>query len=143
MDLFMKTERTHFWLIDADTEPPQSALEDLLEPAQPVVAAVVRVMKLDDDGITKPVQMLMRENGDGKYYEAIDTGVKVVDRAGFGCVLFERDVFNKIPFPWFEEKPWGESRGTDFNVCEKLERVGIPLYGQFDVVCGHRKEIVY
>lgn len=141
-DLFMQSERSHFWLIDADTEPPQDALDQLLAVQQPVVAAVVHVMKLDLDGVTKPVRMLMRQNG-SDYYEAVDRGAQPVDRAGFGCVLFERDVFNKISFPWFEEKSWGESRGTDFNVCEKLEEAGIPIYGQFDVVCGHRKEVVY
>ena len=139
---FMESERTHFWLIDADTVPPQDALDMMLEADMPVVAAIVHVMKEDMDGVTKPVQMLMRGNGAG-YYEAQDYGVKLVDRAGFGCVLFQRQVFNRIPFPWFEEKPWGESRGTDFIFCEKLEKEDIPIYGQFDVVCGHRKEIVF
>lgn len=141
----MKTERSHFWLIDADTEPPIDALERMLEIQQPVVCAVVHVMKRDLDGIQKPVRMLMKAgvgtNGVG-FYESDGDGAESVDRAGFGCVLFERDVFNQIPFPWFEEKPWGESRGTDFNVCEKLEKAGIPIYGHYDVICGHRKETV-
>lgn len=138
---FLESEREYFWIVDADTEPPRDALERMLDAEVAVIAAVVKTWKRDLDGITKPVQMLMRQNGDG-YYEAQDYGVKLVDRAGFGCVLFHRSVFENIEFPWFEERPWGEVRGTDFILCEKLEEAGIPIYGHFDIVCAHRKETV-
>lgn len=141
-DVFMQTEYSHFWLIDADTTPPRSALQRMLDADVPVIGAGVNVMKLDSDGITKPVRMFMRQNGSG-YYEAHGSGVEQVDRIGFGCVLFEREVFGMMDFPWFEERNWGEVRGTDFLMCERLEENAIPIFAHFDIQCGHRKEIVY
>jgi len=137
----MESDADYFWLIDADISPPQHALGALLSAGQDVVAASVKVRKIDVDGNEKAVNMLMRGNN-GKYYEAYGTGVEQIDRAGFGCVLFHRHVFEAIPFPWFELKPWGEFRGTDFILCEKMEHMGIALYGHFDVVCGNRAEVV-
>ena len=136
---FMESDCTHFWMLDADTIPPSDALDMLLDADCDIVAAVVRTMKLDLDGIVKPVAMLMRGH-EGQYYEASGSGVQSVDRIGFGCVLFKRRVFEMIKFPWFEEKPWGEVRGTDFIFCEKLEELGVPIHGHFDVICQHRKE---
>lgn len=138
---FMESDANHFWLIDADISPPKYALGALLSAEKDVVATAVKVMKIDDGGNKMPVNMLMRGNN-GKYYEAHGNGLERIDRAGFGCILFHRRVFEIIPFPWFELKPWGEFRGTDFIFCEKLERAGIPLYARFDVACGNRAEVV-
>lgn len=136
---FMESDCTHFWMVDADTIPPPDALNLLLEAECDIVAADVKTMKLDIDGIEKPVRMLMRGSND-KYYEAHGTGVERVDRIGFGCVLFRRRIFEMVEFPWFEERSWGEIRGTDFTFCKKLEELDIPIYGHFDVICKHRKE---
>ncbi len=139
---FMQTNYSHFWLLDADTSPPRSALQKLLDADVQVIGASYNVMKLDTDELMKPVRMLMRRRGND-FYEAEGSGIEPVDRMGFGSVLFKREVFEIIKFPWFEERPWGDSRGTDFNVCEKLEAAGIPMHGHFDILCGHRKEVVY
>ncbi len=140
----MRTEYSHFWLLDSDTVPPRRTLRMLLDADVPAIGAGVNVMKRDLDGITKPVRMFMRRNGKvDDFYEAQGSGVEKVDRMGFGCVLFERAVFGMMDFPWFEERNWGKFRGTDFLMCERLEENGIPIHAHFDIQCGHRKEVVY
>ena len=64
-----------------------------------------------------------------------------IDAAGSGCILFKREVFEKIAFPWYEERPWGGVRGSDFILCEKMAVAQIPLHAHFGVVCVHRKEV--
>jgi len=129
------------WLatVDADTIPPPDALDKMFAAGVDVVLAKVRTMKLDDDGIVKPVGTLV-ERRDGAFYEADGNGLRTIDRGGLACALIRRKVFEAISPPWFEEMSWGDSRDADFNFCEKLEKAGIPLYGHFDVVCRHRKE---
>ena len=140
VDDFLRSDSKWFWLIDADTCPPLDALDKMLAADKMVVAAGVRVEKEDVDGIRKKVPMLMRADEDGMFYSAQGAGVEKIDRAGFGCVLFKREVFEILELPWFEERPWGPIRGTDFILCEKLERAGIPLYAHFEIACLHRKE---
>jgi len=129
------------WLatVDADTIPPPDALDKMFAAGVDVVLAKVRTMKLDDDGIVKPVGTLV-ERRDGAFYEADGNGLRTIDRGGLACALIRRRVFELISPHWFEEMSWGDSRDADFNFCEKLEKAGIPLYGHFDVVCRHRKE---
>ena len=138
--MFRETDCSHFWLIDADVTPPVHALVSMLRADVDVIAADVKVMKLDSDRVEKPARMLMTGRN-GRYYEQSGYGVKRIDRAGFGCVMIRRSVFDAIPFPWFEERPWGAVRGTDFIFCEKMEQASIPLHGHFDVVCSNRVEV--
>lgn len=135
VDRFLQTEADHMWLIDADTAPPAHALIELLEAKAPVIAASVNQIKRDVNGELKPARLLMSRGEDGQIYSVEGNGVQKIDRAGFACVLFSRWVLEKIGCPWFEERPWGKVRGTDFVFCEKMEQLGIPLYGHFDIQC--------
>jgi hypothetical protein len=98
-------------------------------------------MKRDVDGLVKPVGMVVRKDENGELKAALGDGVQRVDRCGSSCILIERWVFEKVEFPWYEDRAWGESRGQDFVFCEKLEEAEIPLFAHFGVVCSHRKEV--
>ncbi len=137
---FLKSDRSHLLFVDADTLPPFDAPKLLLDADKPVVAAVVHQMKLDDDGITKPVPMVARREERG-FVPVYGKGIVEIDTCGFGCVLIEREVFSKIDFPWFEDHPWGEGRGQDFDFCRKAEKADVSLYAHLDVVCRHRKQV--
>jgi hypothetical protein len=134
VEQFLQSGAQYLWLLDDDVAPPGYALQRLLEADKPVVAGLVRQLKVDDDGILKPAPMLLQRD-EGTFRIAQATGIAQVDRAGFACVLFQRHVFEQIPAPWFETRPIGEIRGTDFIFCEKMEQAGIPLWGHFDVIC--------
>lgn len=136
---FLKSERDFLWFIDADTIPPENALSLLLSRPVKAITGVVKTVKFED-GIAKDVGMILRKNHEG-YKSVYGKGVEKIDAAGFGCMFIERKVFDVVPFPWFEDKPWGNIRGSDFLFCEKLVQKGIPLHAHFDVRCKHRKEV--
>lgn len=138
---FMLSDATHLWFVDADTLPPVAAPDKLLVTRVPAISGVVRQMKLDEDGIVKPVGMVMRRDKNRDLKEATGHGVEQIDACGSGCILFERAVFETIPFPWYEERPWGAVRGSDLILGEKMAAADIPLYAHFGVDCVHRKEI--
>ena len=140
---FLHSPASHLWFIDADTVPPAETLELFLRANVVAISGVVHQMKVDDDGIQKPVPMVMQRNGNGDLKAAYGEGVELIDACGSGCVLYERQVFERLEFPWYEERPWGDVRGSDFILCEKLADVGIPLHAHFDVVCRHRKEMEF
>ena len=135
------SQATHIWFVDADTVPEYNALELLLRENVQAISGVVPQMKIDEDGMQKPVGMVMRRNSDGDLKAAYGEGVEVIDACGSGCVLYERNVFEKLEMPWYEERPWGPVRGSDLILGEKMAAAGIPLHAHFGVVCGHRKEV--
>ncbi len=141
VDLFLQTDCDFFWLLDADIAPAPGILEALLKADKDIIAAPVRVLKVDTDEKLKPVPMLMMRGDDHEFYSVNGSGVERIDRAGFACILFKRWIFETaISCPWFEERPWGKYRGTDFIFCEKLDKLEIPLYGHFDLDCKQKVE---
>lgn len=137
---FLESDHDALWFIDSDTIPTRAALEMLLQADKTAISGVARAAKVDSDGLTKAVAMVMRSTPDG-YKEATGKGVERIDAAGFGCMLLRREVFEKIEFPWFEEKVWGSSRGEDISFCEKIRDAGIELWAHFDVDCRTLKEV--
>ncbi len=137
---FLKSNKSHLLFVDADTLPPIDAPQRLLAARRPVVSAVVYQMKLDLDGVVKPVPMVARQEVGG-FVPVSGCGLVEINACGFGCVLIERHVFSQIEFPWFEDHPWGEERGQDFDFCRKARKAGVPLWAYLDVVCRHRKEV--
>lgn len=76
------------------------------------------------------------------------TGLEAVHAIGFGCVLVERGVFERLPFPWFQV-PWQEGEGQwteDVYFCERAAEHGIQATVDHDLSyeVGHlTQEYVY
>jgi hypothetical protein len=72
---------------------------------------------------------------------------------GMGCCLIHRHVFEdmlKLYPPTETDKPWfaddivpvegvPKSLGEDVSFCRRLNLMGVPIYGNADVVFGHQK----
>ena len=144
VEQFLKSDATHLWFIDSDTAPKVSALPLLLQSGCVAISGVVRQVKMDVDGFAKPVGMVMKRNKCGELKAAGGEGVTPIDACGFGCVMVERSVFEAVGFPWFEER-FKDRRvvGSDMIFCEKMEALDLPLHAHFDVICTHRKELVF
>lgn len=80
------------WLDDDMTFPPDT-LERLLGHAMPIVGANYTTRALPI--IPTAVKNDQRVSSDGK------TGLEFIDQFGFGVVLTETKIFDKIPLPWF------------------------------------------
>jgi GT2 family glycosyltransferase len=131
---FLESDHDVIWFVDDAVVPSKASLEMLLQADKLAISGVARVPKVDSDGITKAVGMVLRKTPEG-YKEAVGRGVERIDAAGFGCMLLRREVFERIEFPWFSEIAWGNFRGEDFGFCEKMKAVGIQLWVHFSVDC--------
>ena len=137
---FLESDHDVLWFVDSDTIPTKASLEMLLRADKMAISGVVRAPKLDSDGITKAVGMVLRATPEG-YKEAVGVGIERIDASGCACMLLRREVFERIEFPWFAEKSWGPSRGEDISFCEKMCDAGIELWAHFDVNCRTLKEV--
>ena len=115
---------THIFFLDTDVVAeldPNQALRMLLQCNCPIASGLYRAKKLKGD---YPYAMWMK-NPNGIGYLGIQswTGNFIkVDVIGFGAVMIQREVFEKVPFPWFE---WKEpSPSEDFVFCEKAVKYG-------------------
>ena len=61
-----------------------------------------------------------------------------VDATGLGFMLIMRDVFEKIPEPWFETKL---GFGEDFNFYWKVQQAGFKVYVDTNVKCLHMADL--
>lgn len=131
---------THLLWLDTDcicespTDPNQ-AVRMLLQCNTPVVSGLYRSKKLKGD---YPYAMWMK-NPAGEYgYVGIQswTGNFVkVDTIGFGFVLIKREVFEKIPYPWFV---WDkQAPSEDFDFCEKMVKYGYDIRVFTEVKLSH------
>lgn len=83
-----------------------------------------------------------------------------VKGGGMGCCLIDPVLFELLPFPWFEWTDFGrevldvedayacydafQSGGEDINFCNCVSNIGVPIYADTRVACGHEfREVVY
>lgn len=57
------------------------------------------------------------------------------DAVGTGCIVIHRDVFLKMPGPWFEYLPGGGSEDVMF--CKKARDLGFEVAADLSTICGH------
>lgn len=127
---------THLFWIDSDVVPEMNPNE-----------AILRLLMCDaniSSGIYRARQkagfnwaMWMKNpNGDGFLPIADWRGNWLaVDAIGFGCVLIKREVFERLPKPWFV---WpNESPSEDFLFCELAKKHGFSINVFTDVRCSH------
>lgn len=64
-------------------------------------------------------------------------GLLEVDIVGMGLTLIKREVFNKMPGPWYED--W-ESATQDVSFCMKARKLGFKVFCDMSVIMGHYVE---
>jgi GT2 family glycosyltransferase len=129
---------THMFFLDTDCIPESpkdinQAVEILLGCNAPIVSGVYRAKKRT----SFPYAMWMN-NPKGKGYIPIaryDGNWLEVDVIGFGFVLVKREVFEKIPKPWFV---WDRPQPSeDFAFCNKAKKAGFKINVMADVKVSH------
>lgn len=132
---------THILWVDCDSicespKNPNEALRILLQMNSPIVSGIYRAKKRDGfpyamwqnanlpDGQLGFVPI---QNWTGNWFE--------VDAIGIGFCLCKREVFEKIPAPWF---PWNSpAPSEDFSFCLKAKKFGYHIMIFSDVKVSH------
>ena len=118
-------EPTHIFFMDGDILPARDTLTRLLVAQEPIISGVYRKR-------TPPHEpMAFRFHGTKKILKPIATTLKKkteVDVVGAGCLLIERQVFEKIKGPWFTSE-WTQAGhlSEDFSFCQKAKKSGFKI----------------
>ena len=129
---------THVLMLDIDQVYPVDTIPKLLSHNVSVVNAMVprRYPPFD------PIMLQLTSEGYKPmgYGDWEDGELVEVDDTGTGCILYNLEVFKKIPYPWFEFKKHPETGlviGEDVGLCQKLQAAGYKIYVDTSVEIEH------
>lgn len=110
-------EATHLFFTEIDMILPETAILDLLAVDKPIVSGVYFLRKSwGQPCLYKQVVQIARRRNDTRLYSHSPVSIFPQDKPfklgdanssgvpGFGCVLFKREVFEKMSPPWFDLK---------------------------------------
>jgi len=136
----LESGATHLLMCDVDQVYHPKTIPTLLSRNLPVVGALVHRRYPPFDSL----MMNLTELDDGhNIYKSIDDwedGELVeVDATGCGCIMYQMDVFRKMPKPWFQyrQNPDGTPIGEDFGFCQDLKAAGYRIFVDTSVPAGH------
>jgi hypothetical protein len=131
----INTGCSHLVMMDSDQVYHQQTITKLLSHRKSVVGCLVyrRYMPFD------PLMF----KGEINSYIRIDDWKKdslvEVDATGTGCLMFEVDVFRKMPYPWFKTRvaEGGGDVGEDFHFCSNLRAAGYRIFVDTSIPAEH------
>lgn len=138
VELAKKDNCDYLFFIDSDVIIEDGYLERLLSHDKDVITCVYNQKIF-------PYYPLPRERVANDIYMPIEPDGQdtiEIDGNGMGCTLIKMDIFDKIPYPWFEFKY--VNIGTkhlqtseDLYFCQKLQNIGIKIYCDPTIKCKH------
>ena len=162
---FVHLERPDFTFIHADNGPIDVLRNDIVQSA--IALGATKLIMMDTDMIYHPktITALLSHNlpivgalcfrryppfdsimlrGDVKGYTPVDEweeGELVeVNATGAGCILYDMDVFRKMPAPWFKfrhDPETGAGIGEDVGFCQDLKAAGYRIFVDTSVPADH------
>lgn len=128
---------SHVLMLDDDTIVAPDTLMRLLAYDVPLVSALYCSR-------TPPHwPVAYRRHPDGRTYVPLSRfapGLQVADAVGAGCLLVKREVFERVPAPWFKWTLGSSTEpacGEDLWFCERAREAGYPILLAGDVQVGH------
>ena len=163
---FVNLERPDYVFIHADNGPIDTLRNNIVVKAQQLGAT--RLIMMDTDHIYHPKTIvnllthrlpvvgalcfrryppfdsLMLRGNQASGYLSVDDWEKdelvEVDATGAGCLMFDMEVFRKMPFPWFkfrEDPDSGAPIGEDIGFCQDLKDEGYKIFVDTSVPSDH------
>lgn len=121
---------THVLFIDDDMIVPPNGLMRLLSHKEPIVGGLYF-------GRQPPhLPIAYRHIKDNQWIPItkFGAGLQEVDAIGFGFILVERTVLEKMQRPWFE---FSDRMGEDMYFCEQAKKLGYRILLDADIKCKH------
>lgn len=147
----LKEEVDYVLSVDNDIAMPIDALVNLLSHEEEVVIGYY--VRRNDREQEKPTTCVYKyipaevsyitRFSSSELTQARDSGqYKIrIHGGGMGCSLIKTDVFKKIGYPYYDWVNYHDSGRSilseDLYFCEKCKKVGIPIYVDTRVACGH------
>lgn len=130
----IKIGADYLLMVDSDVVLPENALRDLLDPPVEIVSGLVRMKSLRRKGEYTAVF-----NSAPMLYGELPEGRSKVSRCGGACLMIRTSILKDIPCPWFEyhEESGGRAISEDIWFCMQAAKVGIPIWADKRVTCGH------
>jgi hypothetical protein len=128
---FVASDATHVLLLEGGVVPPENVLERLLEADASIVTAVY--LQWVDERLSTNVQAFT----DRSWSENVPARIFPVRRCLLGCILLRREVFAKVPAPWFLSMMTPEGFvGDDEWFCSAVRRAGLSILCDGTVTCA-------
>jgi hypothetical protein len=132
----LEIRATHLIMMDTDQIYPVNTIPRLLSHRLPIVGCMIHRRYPPFDPI-----MLRGKPGEYLGVSEWEEGALVeVDATGAGCLMFDMQVFRKMPKPWFKfrkEASSGEGIGEDIGFCLDLRAAGYKIFVDTSLECGH------
>ncbi len=133
---FLATDCTHLFMTESDMLLPDDTLSRLAEVNKPIVSGVYFIRGGDGQPcLYKPVVRVKGQYGMspvGLFPE--EAPFRLNGCPGVGCVLIAREVFEQVPFPWFDLN--AVKYGSDMYFYSNCLDAGLEVWIQPAVMCG-------
>lgn len=135
----MSSDCTHLLMMDTDQMYDTKTIPRLLSHKLPVVGCLVYRRY-------PPFDPLMLKGEVGRY-EVIEEwepdSLVEVDATGTGCLLFDMQIFQEMPSPWFifRRANDGKAVGEDIGFCSDLKAAGYRIFVDTSVPAGHLSQM--
>lgn len=134
VEKFLETKCTHLLFWDSDTIAVPNSVTKLLEDNKQIVGATIYKKGGDHApcfGFMVPERQVYRTPVPFLYNKLIP-----VDIVGTGFMLIAREVFEKVPPPWFQCYEKGNAQ-EDIYFCLKAKKYGFQVYVDTGLSLGH------
>ena len=146
-DLILKAmtcDCTHIWMTDTDQVYPQNVLMRLLSHDVDIVAAKVHKRYPPYDPILLRGTLDHFDVVPDEEWSKDDGQLVEVDATGFGSVLINMEVFEKIDRPWFQFDMYNNQNpiGEDIGFYTKAKAAGYRVFVDCSIKIGHLVRLV-
>lgn len=151
MEMLENPDFTHLFFTESDMILPHDCITKLLALDKDMACGVYCLRSDDPLHLGQPclyVRSPLRDAKESRVYaEYLHSPVSLfpteepfrVDCAGLGCVLFKREVFEKLEYPWFDLKAGAKGvvgYGSDIYFYKHAKDKGLELWCDPTVECG-------
>jgi hypothetical protein len=127
-------EATHLLFVDSDQTFPPDLLHRMVARGKDIVACNIATKQIPAN--TTARKKSADPQGEAVYTDEDSVGLERVWRVGTGVMLLSAKAYNQIPHGAFAMtyKPEVDAyQGEDWNMCEALEKAGVPIYVDHDL----------
>ena len=155
--LAQNLQADYLMMVDGDVTPKPDALLNMLSHGVDVVSGFYMHRCSDTNATTERtcVCKLVDDSGKPYFYYPLESewtaaelrdlreageNLVQIHGGGMGCVLINTQVFDQLPYPWFDWVNYPGNIGMlseDLYFCEQLRNEGIPIYVDTRCSCGH------